>query len=109
MYINFCPATIGIQVDNFEKQSSLAARHGFGGIDFVPEYFQSEDEAKAAGTWLQKSNLEWGLFYQPSDFLSVNDHEFSCAIKQLEKTLPLVQAAGCRRKGPFRYIEIAGV
>lgn len=97
MYINLCPNTIGITDISFTDMVNLAVKYGFGGIDFSPNYFDSKEQAKAAGELLESLQLKWGLFYLPCDFLNVDELSFEKGMECLKNILPLVQAAGCRR------------
>lgn len=97
MYINLCPSAVGITDTSFTDMVSLAVKYGFGGIDFSPNYFDSKEQAKAAGELLENLQLKWGLFYLPSDFLNAEDLSFEKGMERLKSILPLVQAAGCCR------------
>lgn len=97
MYINLCPNTIGINSSSFSDIVTLASKHGFEGIDFSPNYFESVEQAAEAGEFLKSLNLKWGLFYLPCDFLCAGDTEFKKGMDSLKQMLPRVKAAGCHR------------
>jgi sugar phosphate isomerase/epimerase len=97
MYINLNPFTIGLKDLSFNNLVNLAQEFGFGGIEFIPQQFESVEQAKEAGELMNKLNLQWGLFPLTCDFLNVNDEEFETGIAKLKKILPLVKAAGCKR------------
>jgi sugar phosphate isomerase/epimerase len=97
MYINLNPFTIGINDLSFNNLVSLAKKYGFGGVEFLPQQFDSVEQAKEAGELMNKLSLQWGLFPLPCDFSNVSDEEFEEGISKLKKVLPLVKAAGCKR------------
>jgi len=74
----------------------LSKKFGFEGIDFYNN-FNSVEEAKIAGEALRESDLEWGLFQLPCDFLNAGEKDYSEGLRKLEEMLPYVKAAGCKR------------
>ncbi len=95
MYHNLCPDTVGISGIGTEELIPLAARHGFGGIDFPVRAVGSVDQARKLAEQVKKAGLKWGQFWLPCDFLSVDEAGFDAGIRKLREIGPLVQAAGC--------------
>jgi sugar phosphate isomerase/epimerase len=97
VYVNLNPGTVGIRGLAPEDLVGLAARHGFGGVDFPAADVADEDEAARLAALAADAGLRWGLFWLPSDFLRVPDAEFDAGLERLRALLPVVRAAGCKR------------
>jgi sugar phosphate isomerase/epimerase len=97
MFHNLCPDTIGISGIAPAQLIQLAAKYGFGGIDFPIRVVKSISEAKELRGQLDHAGLRWGQFWLPFDFLSADESNYQEGLTKLREILPIVRAAGCTR------------
>ncbi|KPK65921.1 MAG: hypothetical protein AMK73_01535 [Planctomycetes bacterium SM23_32] len=97
MFLNLCPQTIGLERVGFEDQVELAARHGFGGVDFPAAEISSAQDADRAADLLAANGLRWGLFHLPCDFLQGDDVAFQEGLELVQEIASLAARAGCTR------------
>lgn len=95
MYTNLWPGAVGLSLKTAEEQIDLAARAGFGGLDFPVTLVPDEAAAEKLTARAQDSGLRWGLMPMPVDFLRTEDPAaFAEGLRRLEAQLPRAQAAG---------------
>jgi sugar phosphate isomerase/epimerase len=97
MYINLNPGAVGIRDIEFVSLLKAASAAGFEGISFPAREVTSPLQARELAKRLQDAGMRWGLFDLPCDFLRVDVDAFECGMRELERLLPIVEAAQCTR------------
>ena len=97
MYISLNPGVVGIRNVDFASLVRAASAIGFEGISFPVGDVASPHHARELAARLRDAGMRWGLFGLPRDFLRIDDDAFESGLNELERVLPIVEAARCTR------------